>query len=76
MITAWLSRKQSRYVVLALIPAMIMTYVCSSFVFVSDQFIGMGSCTAAYVYAAAVTAIISGLIMVKIRKDIKHGATV
>lgn len=76
MITAWLSRKQSRYVVLALIPAMIMTYVCSAFVFVSGQFIGMGSCTAAYVYAAAVTAIVSGLIMIKIHKDIRDGATV
>ena len=76
MITAWLSRKGSRCTLLALIPAMIMTYVCSAFVFVSNQFIGMGASTAAYVYAAAVTAIISGLIIVKIRKDIKYGATV
>ena len=76
MITAWLSRKGSKCTILALIPAMIMTYVCSAFVFVSNQFIGMGASMAAYVYAAAVTAIISGLIIVKIRKDIKYGATV
>ena len=76
MITAWLSRKGSKCTLLALIPAMIMTYVCSAFVFVSNQFIGMGASMAAYVYAAAVTAIISGLIIVKIRKDIKYGATV
>ena len=76
MITAWLSRKGSKCTFLALIPAMIMTYVCSAFVFVSNQFIGMGASMAAYVYAAAVTAIISGLIIVKIRKDIKYGATV
>ncbi|MBR2367709.1 MAG: carbon starvation protein A [Alistipes sp.] len=76
MITAWLSRRHSNYVLLALIPAMIMTYVCSAFVFVSNQFIGMGTCDAAYVYAAGVTAIISGLIMVKIRRDVKNGADI
>lgn len=73
MITAWLSRKQSNYVMLALIPAMIMTYVCSAFVFVSNQFLGMGACNEAYVYAAALTAIIAGLMMLKIRKDVKRG---
>jgi carbon starvation protein CstA len=76
MISAWLYRKQSRYVALALIPALIMTYVCSSFIFASNQFIGMGGCTEAYVYAAAVTAVIAGLVMLKIRKDIRYGATV
>ena len=73
MITAWVSRKQSNYVMLALIPAMIMTYVCSAFVFVSNQFVGMGACNEAYVYAAALTAIIAGLMMLKIRKDVKRG---
>lgn len=73
MITAWLSRKQSNYVMLALIPAMIMTYVCSAFVFVSNQFLGMGLCVEAYVYAAALTAIIAGLMMLKIRRDVKRG---
>ena len=73
MITAWLSRKHSNYVMLALIPAMFMTYVCSAFVFVSNQFVGMGACNEAYVYAAALTAIIAGLMMLKIRKDVKSG---
>ena len=73
MITAWLSRKHSNYVMLSLIPAMFMTYVCSAFVFVSNQFVGMGSCNEAYVYAAALTAIIAGLMMLKIRKDVKSG---
>ena len=73
MITAWLSRKQSNYVMLALIPAMIMTYVCSAFIFVSNQFVGMGACNEAYVYAAALTAIIAGLMMLKIRRDVKRG---
>ena len=76
MITAWLMRKRSSFYVLALIPAIFMTYVCSSFVFVSTQFIGLGATTAAYVYGAAVTAIFSGLIMLKIRKDVKSGVSI
>lgn len=76
MITAWLMRKGSKLYILALLPAIFMTYVCSSFIFVSTQFIGMGATTAAYTYGAAITAIISGLLMLKIRKDVKHGATI
>ena len=76
MITAWLMRKHSKVVFLSLIPAIIMTYVCSSFVFVSNQFVGMGATDVAYLYGAAVTAVISGLLMLKIRKDVKRGATI
>ncbi|MBQ2784859.1 MAG: carbon starvation protein A [Alistipes sp.] len=76
MITAWLMRKHSRVVFLSLIPAIIMTYVCSSFVFVSNQFVGMGATDLAYLYGAAVTAVISGLLMLKIRKDVKRGAAI
>ena len=76
MITAWLMRKGSSFYILALIPAIFMTYVCSSFVFVSTQFIGLGATTAAYVYGAAVTAIFSGLIMLKIRKDVKSRVSI
>ena len=68
MITAWLMRRRSRFVLLALIPALIMTYICASFVFVSDQFVGMGSVDAAYIYGGAVAAIIAGLLILKIRK--------
>lgn len=68
MITAWLMRRRSRFVLLALIPALIMTYICASFVFVSDQFVGMGSVDAAYIYGGAVTAIVAGLMILKIRK--------
>lgn len=68
MITAWLMRRGSRFVLLAMIPALIMTYICSSFVFVSDQFICMGGCDLAYIYGGAITAIIAGLLILKIRK--------
>lgn len=68
MITAWLMRRGSRFVLLAIVPALIMTYICASFVFVSDQFLGMGACDAAYIYGSAVTAIVAGLLILKIRK--------
>ena len=68
MITAWLMRRRSHFVLLALIPALIMTYICASFVFVSNQFVGMGSVDAAYIYGGAVTAIVAGLLILKIRK--------
>ena len=68
MITAWLMRRRSRFVLLALIPALIMTYICSTVVFVSDQFVGMGSVDAAYIYGGAVTAIVAGLMIIKIRR--------
>ena len=68
MITAWLMRRRSRFVLLALIPALIMTYICASFVFVSNQFVGMGSVDTAYIYGGAVAAIIAGLLILKIRK--------
>lgn len=71
MITAWLMHRRSRFVLLAMIPAILMTYICSTFVFVSDQFIGMGGVDAAYIYGGAVTAIIAGLLIMKIRRDIK-----
>ena len=76
MITAWLMRKHSRAVILSLVPAIIMTYVCSSFIFVSNQFVGMGATELAYLYGAAMTAVISGLLMLKIHKDVKRGATI
>ena len=76
MITAWLMRRRSRFSLPAMIPAIIMTYICASFVFVSNQFIGMGGITAAYVYGGAVTAIVAGLIIIKITRDVKHGAEI
>lgn len=68
MITAWLMRRGGFVTLLAMIPAIIMTYICATFVFVSDQFVGMGSVDAAYIYGGAVTAIVAGLLILKIRK--------
>lgn len=76
MISSWLMRRGSRFSLLATIPAIVMTYVCSSFVFVSTQFVGMGTCDLAYIYGGAVTAIISGIIMLNIKRHIRHGAEI
>lgn len=76
MISSWLMRRGSRFSLLAIIPAIVMTYVCSSFVFVSTQFVGMGTCDLAYIYGGAVTAIISGIIMLNIKRHIRHGAEI
>ena len=76
MITSWLMRRGSRWSIVALIPALFMTYICSSFVFVSNQFIGMGACDAAYIYGAAATAIIGGLMMLLIKKGLRNGGEI
>ncbi len=70
MITSWLMRRGSKWSFIALIPAICMTYVCSSFFFVSGQFVGMGATTLAYIYGGALTAVIAGLMMRIIRKNI------
>ena len=76
MITSWLMRRGSKWSFVSLIPALFMTYICSSFVFVSNQFIGMGACNAAYVYGAAATAIIAGLMMTIIKRGIRNGCEI
>lgn len=76
MITSWLMRRKNKFSILALIPAIFMTYICSSFVFVSNQFIGMGACDLAYIYGGGATAIIAGLMMVLIRRGVRNGAEI
>jgi carbon starvation protein CstA len=53
-IVVYLHLEKSNYWV-ALIPAVFMTYICSSFVFVSNQFVGMGVSPMAYVWGGVVT---------------------
>ena len=69
-IVAWLmQRRRNRWV--ALVPALFMTYVCASFVFVSDQFLGMENRTAAYLLGGAVTLFITIVLLLKLRNDAK-----
>jgi carbon starvation protein CstA len=57
-IVVYLFREQRNYWV-ALLPALFMTYICSSFVFVSNQFVGMGAVPMAYIWGGVVTLAIS-----------------
>jgi carbon starvation protein CstA len=55
----------------ALIPAVFMTYICSSFVFVSKQFVGMGAVPMAYIWGAVVALAITAYmtyLLVRTRK--------
>lgn len=53
---------------IALIPALFMTFVCSSFIFVSNQFLGMGSTPLAYGLGAVAALVIGALMHVKLGK--------
>ena len=69
-VVAYLHKEKSNYWV-ALIPAIFMTYICSSFVFVSKQFIGMGAVPMAYVWGGVATMVITaymGYLLVRNRK--------
>ena len=55
--------KEKRNYWVALIPAIFMTYICSSFVFVSNQFIGMGAVSMAYVWGGVAAMAISAMMI-------------
>lgn len=69
-ITVYLvQRRANRWV--ALLPALLMTFICASFVFVSGQFFGMQHRTAAYLLGGAVTLAVYIVMSIKLRKDAK-----
>ena len=61
-IVAYLHKEKRNYWV-ALIPAIFMTYICSSFVFVSKQFVGMGAVPMAYVWGGVATIALSAIMI-------------
>lgn len=63
--------QQKRNIWVTLPPAVFMTYICSSFVFVSNQFIGMGSTALAYILGGVLTAILTAYMCYRLRKDRK-----
>ena len=48
-----------------LLPAVFMTYICSSFVFVSNQFVGMGATPMTYILGGVLTIALSGVMVFK-----------
>ncbi len=72
-ITVYLFRRKVNYW-LALLPAVMMTYVCSSFLFVSNQFFGMEDRPTAYLLGGVLTLILTLMMIYKLRKDAKTAA--
>ena len=76
VVTLWVIvvylKKHKRNIWVALPPAMLMTYICTSFVFISGQFIGMANHTLAYVLAGAVTLLLSAAMWMKVLKEAKQ----
>ena len=70
-IVVYLHKEKSNYWV-ALIPAIFMTYICASFVFVSNQFVGMGVDPMAYVWGGVVTVAISGYMIYTLLRNRKN----
>ncbi len=58
---------------IALLPALFMTYVCASFLFISGQFFGMENRTAAYLLGGGVTLAILILMIFKLRREHAKG---
>lgn len=67
-------RRRGENILAAAVPAVFMTYVCSSFVFVSGQFFGLENRTAAYLLGGAVTAVIVLSMYFKLLRDAKGNA--
>lgn len=61
-IYVWLKRR-GKNILVALVPALCMTYIIIAYVFISGQFIGMGPVTTAYIGAAVLTAGIAALVL-------------
>ena len=57
----------------ALLPALFMTYVCASFLFVSEQFFGLENRLWAYVLGGVVTLGVLLLMIFKLRRDYAKG---
>ena len=75
VVTLWMIvvylRERGRNIWVALPPAIFMTLICSTFVFVSDQFVGLGATTLAYMLGAVTTLILSALMWMKVKQSKK-----
>ncbi|MDE5922374.1 MAG: carbon starvation protein A, partial [Muribaculum sp.] len=65
-IVVWLASRGRNYVI-AMIPAVCMTYVITSFMFIGEQFFGMENRVAAYALAGGATLLVAAMAMRRIR---------
>ncbi len=66
-ISVWLFRRRKPYL-LAMVPAVAMTYICSSYVFLSPIMVGMTDHSAAYLWGGAATLAITLFFAFKFRR--------
>ena len=69
-ITVYLCRQKAN-IAISLIPSIFMTYVCLSFMFVSTQFVGLGSTILAYTLGGVATLFVTGAMVWKLRNEYK-----
>ena len=62
-------RREGYNIWVALLPAIFMTYICSSFVFISDQFFGMDNRSLAYILGGVATVVLTAIMWVKIKNS-------
>lgn len=63
-ITVYLFKK-GKPVVIGSLPALVMTYVCSSYIFISPMMFGMENCLLAYILGGVLTVVIAAAVHVK-----------
>ncbi len=73
MIAVYL-RSRGKNVWVGLIPALIMTYVCASYIFVSPLMFGMENRTLAYLLGGLLTAVVTAAVVVKMYRDGKSNS--
>ncbi|MBR5890678.1 MAG: carbon starvation protein A, partial [Bacteroidaceae bacterium] len=59
---------KSKPTVISLLPAIFMTYICASYIFVSPMMCGMSNRTLAYICGGILTLVIMGMVMIKTKK--------
>ena len=67
-ITCYLAQHKKPYII-ALLPALLMTYICSSYIFISPMMSGMENRTIAYICGGVLTIIIAALVSTKMKRS-------
>ena len=75
VVTLWVIvvylHERGRNIWVAVPAAIFMTFICSAFVFVSDQFVGLGATTMAYLLGAVTTLAITAVMWQKVKQRVK-----
>ena len=61
--------QNKRNIWVALLPAVFMTFICASFVFVSKQFVGLGTVPVSYICGGVATIALTAIMWWRLRRD-------